>query len=156
MTATLQVYLSVHDEFAQFLSLFRTAVAIVLVFALSLFFHMKFRIKPSSINKPVDILFEFLFHLQIRRSLTFLYCWAFLGMNTIILFFHQIYSYIFQQPYLVKISKVRTILAIGDLLTEWYWGCSGQTGHDWGVFSSTPCHFQWQCGPHSILVSQWD
>ena len=72
MTATLQVYLSVHDEFAQFLSLFRIAVAIVFAFVLSLFFHTKFRIKPSSINKPVDILFEFLFHLQIRRSLTFL------------------------------------------------------------------------------------
>jgi len=64
MTATLQVYLSVHDEFAQLLSLFRIAMAIVLAFVFSLFFHTKFRIKPSSLNKPVDILsFFFIYRL---------------------------------------------------------------------------------------------
>ena len=33
---------------------------------------------------------------------------------------------------------------------------SQRVGHDWGVFSSIPCYFQWQCGPRGILVSQWD
>lgn len=35
-------------------------------------------------------------------------------MNMKILAIHQIYSYVFQQPFLVKISKVKLILATGE------------------------------------------